>query len=374
MRKLWILLALCCLGSNGWGEKATVWIGTGTSQGDPDHGIYRAVLDLETGRLTQPEVAAKIGSPGFLALHPDGNRLYSVCRLANGEGGVAAFKIGSDLSSLELLNTQPIGDGGAAHIAVDRSGRCVFTAQYGGGSVAVFPLDENGELKARSMLAEHEGSGPNQARQQRPHPHWVGTSPDNRFLFVPDLGIDKVMIYRIDPENAEIEQHGSAVSPAGGGPRHMKFHPNGHFTYLLNELHVSVSAFRYDADAGTMQRFQTISSLPKGLWEMSNSASEIRVHPNGKFIYAANRGHDSISVFRVNANTGRLRFVEREAIRGSWPRNFNLDPSGQWLLAAGRKSNTISVFRVDSKTGGLVFDGQVVNCPDPICVEVQVRE
>ncbi len=365
-----VLLLAVSFGSRALAEEATVWIGTITPQGGQSKGIYRATFDPATGNLTTPELAAEIASPGFVTVHPNGRRLYSVCELPNKQGpGVAAFEISENGRSLRLLNMQPIGDGGAAHLAVDRSGRCLFTAQYGGGSVAVLPLDADGRIQPRSDLAEHEGSGPNEARQKGPHPHWVGVDAANRFLFVPDLGIDRVMIYRMNLDEGKIERHGAGVCPAGGGPRHLKFHPNGRFAYVLNELQMAVTAFAYDAEAGTLTPMQTISTLPEELQEVPSKASEIRIHPSGRFVYAANRGHDSIAVFQVDPDSGKLTFVEREAIRGSWPRNFNLDPTGQWLLAAGRDSNTLAVFRIDPATGGLVFSGKSVYCPTPICVE-----
>ena len=367
---LLLLLATSLGNTRLTAEEVSVWIGTTTPQGGQSKGIYRATFDPATGNLSKPQLAAEIASPGFVALHPNGRRLYSVCSLPNKQGpGVAAFEISENGRSLRLLNMQPIGDGGAAHLVVDRSGRCLFTAQYGGGSVAVFPLDSDGRILPRSDLAEHEGSGPNQARQKSPHPHWVGVDPANRFLFVPDLGIDRVMIYRMNLDEGKIERHGVGRCPAGGGPRHLKFHPNGRFAYVLNELQMAVTAFAYDAEAGTLTPLQTISTLPEELQEVPSKASEIRIHPSGRFVYAANRGHDSIAVFQVDPANGQLTFVEREAIRGSWPRNFNLDPSGKWLLAAGRDSNTLAVFRIDPATGGLVFSGKSVSCPTPICVE-----
>ncbi len=344
-------------------KTASVWIS--------GQGIYHATLDLESGKLSSPQLAAE-GSAGFVALHPKGTHLYSLSRLDDGQGGVAAFAVSKDASTLTLVNKEPIGDGGASHLAVDHSGQCLFTAQYSGGSVAAFPIASDGKLLPRSALIEHQGSGPNKERQESPHPHWVGTDHDNRFLFSPDLGTDRVEIYRIYPDTARIAPHGSGVCPPGSGPRHMKFHANRKFAYVLNELHLSVTVFRYDAEAGTLTPVQTISTLPEEMREVPSSGSEIRIHPSGRFLYTGNRGHDSIAAFAINTSTGRLKFIEREPIRGSWPRNFNLDPTGRWLLAAGARSNTVSVFRIDTSTGELVFSGQVVNCPSPTCVEFQI--
>ena len=188
---------------------------------------------------------------------------------------------------------------------------------------------------------------------------------------MPDLGTDKVVIYKMELDSAELSPHGHGSCPAGSGPRHLVFHPNGKFAYVINELSNSVTAFEYDAKAGALNPIQTIESLPEKLQEVPCSGAEIYFHPTGQFVYASNRGHDSISAFRVDPNSGRLTFVEREAVRGVHPRNFNLDPSGNWLLAAGLYSNTIAVFRIDAKTGGLVYNEKIVNSPTPMCVEIQ---
>jgi len=352
-------------------EPITVWIGMAAPRHGETEGIYRTTLDTESGSLGQPELAAEIAAPGFLVVNPDGDRLYSLCQLATGKGGVAAFEISSDRQSLRLLNTQPTGDGEACHITIDPTARCLFTAQYGNGSVCVFPLSADGTIEPRSAHVRHTGSGPNRARQEGPHPHWVGTDPANRFLCVPDLGADQIVIYRTDLGAGKIEPHGRGRCPAGAGPRHMKFHPNGRFAYVVNELQLSVTAFQYDSAAGTLAAMQTVSTLPEKLREVPCSGSEIRVHPSGRFLYAANRGHDSIAAFQIDPDSGELTFIEREAVRGSHPRNFNIDPTGKWLLAAGRDSNTISLFRIDAKTGSLVYTGATVNSPSPICVEFQ---
>lgn len=361
MRTLGILL-LCSL----WlvpvsADEITVWLGT---SGD---GVYQTTLNTTKGQLGKPKLAGEIRSPGFVALHPTGKYLYCVCQLPDRQGGgVAAWKINDD-QSLTLLNTQPIGDGGAAHLTVDATGKCLFTAQYGSGSVAAFPLQADGKIAGRSDLKEHFGSGPSQPRQNKPHPHWVGMGPKNKFLFVPDLGTDEVVIYQVDLEQGKLSSHGSGKCPPGSGPRHMKFAPDGTKAYVLNELALSVTVFDYED--GKMTPIQTIETLPQEEQEVSCTASEIRFHPNGKFLYTGNRGHDSITVFAVDAKSGKLSLVEREPIRGAWPRNFNVDPSGNWLLAAGRHSNTVSLFKIDQESGGLIFTGKVVNCPAPICVE-----
>ena len=348
-------------------ELVSVWIGTGSSEG-----IFHAKFDTGTGKLSEPQLAAEIASPGFLAKHPHQDVLYAVGR-PGGTASVTAFRVPKNLGSkLTLVNSQPIGDGGAAHVSVAGNGRAVVTAQYGGGSVAVFPIEDGGRLGPRSQLLRHEGgSQVVQGRQESPHPHWSGQSPDGRFLFVPDLGLDQVVAYRVQTEVPfRLTPHGNAAMPAGGGPRHMKFHPSGKWAYVLNELTLAVTACKYDSAAGALTPFETIPALPEETKsrEQFNSASEIRVHPSGRFLYTGNRGNDSISVFQINGD-GRLARVQSEPIRGAWPRNFSLDPSGNWLIAAGRDSNSLSVFVVDPQSGRLTYvTRSVVNVPAPICV------
>jgi 6-phosphogluconolactonase len=272
-----------------------------------------------------------------------------------------------------MLSFQPIGDGGAAHLATDRTGKALLSAQYGGGSTAIYPLADDGSIRAQTKLIKHEGgSGIVPRRQDKPHAHWVGTSPDNKFVFVPDLGMDKVVIYRLDADRADLAPHGYGQLPPGGGPRHMKFHTSGNFIYVLNELALSVTAFAYDSKRGSMTAFQTIPTVPEQekAKEMFVSASEIRVHPSGSYVYAANRGHDTITAFSIDQDSGKLTLIEREPIRGSWPRNFNIDPTGKWLLAAGRDSNTIAVFDIDAETGELTYTRTMVMVPTPICIVI----
>jgi 6-phosphogluconolactonase len=354
-------------------EAIDVWIGTGNAK--PSKGIYHCQLNVETGKLSDAELVAEVAGPGFLALHPQGHHLYAVGTL-DGVPSVIAYKVISKdgHAGLQLDNALPIGDGGAAHVAVDETGSTVLTAQYGGGSVAAFRLEPGGALQQQTALIDHQGgSGVVPGRQEAPHAHWVGFSPDNRFAFVPDLGLDRVVIYRHDPATSSIEAHGSARVPAGGGPRHMKFHPSGKWVYVLNELSLSVTVFDYDAKTAAMTAKQNIPTVPKTLLakEKFKSASEIRVHPNGRFVYSANRGHDTITAFRVNQESGELSVIELENVRGATPRNFNLDPSGRWLIAAGQDSHTLASFEVDPVSGELTYNRSNVFAPAPICVLFQ---
>ena len=352
------------------GDLIDVWLGTSSRR--PSQGIYHCTLNTSNGKLSDPTLVAEISGPGFLAMHPALPVLYAVGGV-DGKPSVAAYTIEGTLknASLKFLNAIEIGDGGAAHVSVDATGKTVLTAQYGGGSTGVFSLNADGSLKARTQLLKHEGASNAVAgRQTKSHAHWTGFSPDNRFAFVPDLGLDKVLIYKVDADDSSIASHGAGTIAAGGGPRHMKFHNNGKWIYVLHELDLSVTVFDYDADAGTMTAKQTIETVPKAdlAKEQAKSCSEIRVHPSGKFVYAANRGHDTITAFRVDPNTGKLTFIEREFVRGATPRNFNIDPSGKWLLAAGQDSHTLASFEVNSDTGELTYNRSNVHAPSCICV------
>ena len=353
-------------------EQVDVWFGTTVTKKGLSKGIYHANFDTETGELSKPTLAMEIDSPGFLAMHPNGEMLYAAAR-ESGKGVVVAYKINhvNEQVTLTKANSITIGDGKAVHLSVDRSGKFLLTAQYRGGSTALFDLADDGSIVSRRQLLKHQGgSGVVKKRQDKPHAHWVGTSPDNQYVFVPDLGMDKVVIWKLDAATATLSPHGFGVCPPGSGPRHMKFDPTGTRIYVLNELTLSVTTFDYDKAVGTMTPVQTVEALSEATKakEVFNSASEIRVHPSGKFVYSANRGNDTISVFRVDPATKDLSIVEVEPIRGSWPRNFNLDPTGKWLIAAGQKSNTATVFSIDQSTGELTYVRKSVTVPSSICV------
>ncbi|MEO0511047.1 MAG: lactonase family protein [Verrucomicrobiota bacterium] len=343
-----------------------VYFGTG-GKGE---GIYRARLNLESGQLSKIQLAAAVNRPGFLTFHPQRTVLYAVAEIEK-EPVVAAYRIEAD-GSLIFYNASPIGDGGGCHIAVHPSGRFLLTAQYGGGSVAVFPLQPDGRVGERSQLIEHEGaSGVVANRQAAPHPHWVGFSPDGRFAFVPDLGLDQIITYRVDQDLGRLEADGVIKALPGSGPRHMRFSRDGRFIYLLNELSLSVTTFAYHPETGRAERLSTAPALSEKVKaeESFNSSSEIIIHPNGRFIYTGNRGHDSVTAYEADIETGELNVIEVEPIRGSWPRNINMDVTGRWLLAAGRKSNTVAVFEVDPESGELTFPrNRVFNIPDVMCI------
>ncbi len=347
-------------------ETRHVFFGTG---GPGAKGIYRTSFDLATGKLTAATLAAEVGSPGFLALHPNGEKMYAVANFPGGPG-VIAYRLSKD-GALEQINTSPTGGGGGTHVAVHPSGKFLLTAQYGGGSVALFPLEDDGRVGAATLIRHEGGSRVVPTRQDTPHPHWCGFSPDGRFALVPDLGLDGIVIYRVNVDTPAITRHGFAASVPGGGPRHMRFSPDGKFIYLLNEISTSVTTFAWDGAAGTARQLANVPALtaPMMAKESMNAAAEILVHPSGRFVYTSNRGHDSVTVFQADPATAAVKVIQTQPIRGAFPRNIALAPGGTWLLAAGADSNTVSVHRLDPQSGELTYQTKgVINVPAPICI------
>lgn len=359
-------LAILGLTASVSAEIRHVYFGTG---GPGAKGIYRSTFDSEKGSLTPAKLAHEIGSPGFLALSPDGTKLYAAATKDN-VGGIAAYRVGED-GSLEFFHFEPTGDGGAAHVAVHPSGRFLLTAQYGGGSTSLLPLDGEGK-PGTATVSEHEGgSKVVEGRQDSPHPHYCGFSPDGKFALVPDLGLDSVVIYAIDPDKPAITKHGFAESVAGGGPRHLKFSKDGKFIYLLNELSLSTTVFAWDAASGTAKALSTTPALSEETKaaESFNSAAEIVLHPSGTFVYSSNRGHDTVTVYATKEGGAALEVIQVQPVRGAFPRNINLDPSGEWLLAAGADSHTVAVHAVAPDSGRLTYQrGAIIQVPAPICI------
>lgn len=347
-------------------ETTRVYFGT-----DGDGGISTSTLDLSTGKLSEPVLAAATKGAGFLAIHPNRRFLYSTGSGSDGEG-VNAFAIDTTTGKLTHLNHQSSGGAGPTHLVVDRAGKNVLVANYSGGSSACLPIKPDGSLQARSAFIQHQGASVNPRRQQGPHAHGIYADPANRFVLVPDLGLDKVMIFRLDADKGALSANApgfAAVAP-GAGPRHLAFSPSGKFVYVINEMLCTMTAFSYDEKAGSMSELQTLSTLPAGVSVAeSYSTAEVFCHPNGKFLYGSNRGHDTIVVFSIDEASGRLSLVEHEPSLAKIPRGFGIDPSGRYLIAGGQNSNDAHVFRIDASTGKLEPTGSSVKLPSPICVE-----
>ena len=356
-----------------------VWFGTYTGGPAGSEGIYVSRFDATAGTLSAPVLAARAKNPSFLALHPRLPVLYAVSEVADADGrpagAVLAFSVAAD-GTLTPVNHQPSGGKGPCHVSVDPTGRAVLAANYGGGSVIALGVADDGRLEPVTAAAggpggfiQHEGRSVHPQRQEGPHGHSINPSADGRFAVACDLGVDKVFVHALDAGRATLAPHGHAAVKAGAGPRHFAFHPDGRHGYSVNELDLTVTVFDYDPAAGTLAPVQTLSTLPADVADTQGfSTAEIVAHPGGRFVYASNRGHDSIAMYAVDPASGRLSFLGAEPIRGQVPRNFVVDPSGRFLLAAGQKSDTVTVFAIDPHTGKLSFTGHTLRVPAPVCI------
>ncbi len=348
-----------------------VYIGTYT--GPKSRGIYIAAFNLVSGRLGRPTLAASTPSPSFLALHPKLPVLYAVGETSqlgpNKEGAVSAFRIEAQSGELTFLNREPSGGRGPCHLSVDSGGKWVLVANYSSGSIAVLPVEPDGRLGAARTIMQHHGSSVNAKRQAGAHAHFITTDPSDSFVLACDLGLDKVLVYRFDRLTGALTPNipGAAVLEAGSGPRHLAFRPDGRRVYVVSEMASTVTAFDYDPERGALHQFQTVSTIPRDFGG-DNIAAEVAVHPSGKFLYASNRGHDTIAVFRIDPATGMLTPVEYQSSWGKTPRHFAIDPTGRWLLAANQDSDRIVVFRINQRSGRLRPTGQVVDVGAPACV------
>ena len=310
--------------------------------------------------------------PSFLAIHPNGRFLYAVSEMGNDgrtEGAVYSFSLDKATGKLNFLNKRSSGGGGACHLVVDKTGKFLLVANYGTGSIADFPLKDDGSIGTIAARIQFQGAGPNPKRQKGPHAHAVVLSHDNRFLFVPDLGADKVRIFKFDASNGNLTPNDPAFAMVkqGAGPRHFTLSPDGKFAYAIDEMGSSVTAFRLDSSTGALTEIQALSTLPEDFSGENNSA-ELQIGPAGRFLYASNRGNNSIAVFAIDNQNGKLNRLAIVPTQGATPRNFTVDPSGKYLLAANQDSNNIVVFGRNPKTGQLTPTGKTAASPSPVCL------
>ncbi|HUJ44689.1 MAG TPA: lactonase family protein [Opitutaceae bacterium] len=345
---------------------ADMYVYFGTHRTGPGIGFSVAHFDSDTGALSRPRFLIEAVEPAFFVIHPDGRRLYT-CN-SGVPGGVSAYAIDRGTGQLTLLNKEPSGGDDASYVCLDRTGRYVFVANYSGGNVAAFALKSDGSIGARTAFVQHAGHSIDPKRQTHPYAHSIIIDPTNRFVLVADLGLDRLFVYRFDERDGSLRANDppfATVAP-GSGPRHVKFHPNGRWVYLINEMGCTVTAFTWDSSRGVLAEFQTSSTLPAD-FKGTNTCAEVEVHPNGRFLYGSNRGHDSIAVFAIDPATGRLTPVEYVPTQGKWPRNFAFDPTGRWMLVTNHNSDNAVVFRVDEATGRLTQTGAPVPVPFPFC-------
>ena len=346
-------------------RELTFYVGT---LGPEAKGIWRGTIDEQTGKIAPPVLLTEIKNASYLALRPDGQTLYATTEMADGSGGVSAFKLNSD-GTIKLLNSQTTGGKNCNHLAVDATGKNLAVANYGSGSVACLPIKVDGSLSEFSSFVQHTGKSVHPARQTSPHAHGVYFDAANQFLAVPDLGIDQIIVYRFEADrgilNSVPPMYG--IQKPGDGPRHLAFHPTLPLAFACNELSLTVTAFRYEASSGKLTPFQITETLPTDADRKGASAAEIFCHPNGKTLYVSNRIHDSIAVYSI-ASDGSLKLIQHQLNVPATPRGFGLSPDGQWLICAGQKSGTLNAYRINPESGILTDTQQAVKVGSASCV------
>lgn len=366
--RLYFLLLLCLFSLSSISQKSYLFIGTYTGSGSK--GVYVYEFDAGTGKATQLGSTDSAVNPSYLALSHDGKYLYAVNE--TNKGSVSAFSFDKKNARLNYINQEPTAGGSPCYASVDKTGKWLIVANYGGGSATVFPLENNGSIDPYAQLMQDTGSSINASRQKMPHVHSAILSPDEKYLFTPDLGLDKIMIYKFNPS---AQKPLSAAEPpfqkvtAGFGPRHLAFHPNNKFLYLISEMAGTVSAFKYDN--GNLTNIQNIKAHPEDFSGTLGSA-DIHVSPDGNFLYASNRGDENtITIFSIDKSSGKLTLKGYESTAGKTPRNFVIDPTGNYLLVANQESNNIVIFKRNKTTGLLEKTGDEIEIPKPVCLKME---
>ncbi len=341
-------------------------------------GIYIFRMDQSSGAMEPVGKATGVPNPSYLAIDSTQRFLYAVNELKRYEGrpsgAISAFAVDAKTGTLTFLNRRPTGGTDPCHVVVDSGRRCVLVTNFMSGSVCVLPVLADGSLAEASHLIQHEGSSIDPLRQRGPHAHSVTLDEASRLAFVPDLGLDRLIVYRFDPERGRLEAHDApwiAVKP-GAGPRHLAFHPSGRFAYLINELDSTIVTLSYDGARGRLEALHVVPTLPEG-FSGESACADVQVAPSGACLYASNRGHDSIVIYRIDQRSGALTCIGHEPTRGKTPRHFGIDPTGRYLLAANQDSDTIVTFRIDPQTGKLLPTGHVTPVPTPVCVKFLLR-
>ena len=353
-------------------DEKPCWVYLGAYAKGEDQGITLCKLDRMKGKLEKVKVFGGHRNPAFLEIHPSQKFLYAAneMREFKGEptGAITAFSIDAKTGELAQFNQVSSKGAGSCHITIDAEGKTLLVANYGGGSVASFRIGEDGALSETVSFVQHEGSSVDERRQKGPHAHSINVDPSGKRAYCADLGLDKVLVYKVNKKGKlKANDPPFAKTQPGGGPRHLNFHPSGKFAFVNLEMTSKVTVFSHDGKTGALNEIQTVSTLPRD-FAANNSTAEIRVHPNGKFVYCSNRGHDSIAVFAIDEKSGKLTLVEHEPSGGKTPRNFCIDPSGSFLLAANQNTNNVVVFRIDGNTGSLSTTGSSIESPKPVCV------
>lgn len=350
-------------------NKSEYLVYTGAYTKSSDEGINIFKLKTETGELQHLNTVTGISNPSFLAIDPQNKYLYAVNEISDYQGrksgAVTAFSIDHKNYSLKLLNQRASFGESPCYVQVDKSGKSLMVANYGGGNITIYPILEGGQIGEASKVIDHN----NEQTDENAHAHCIIPDPENNFALAVDLGVDKIFIYKLDPGKAMLTPHSSLAFKDGAGPRHVTFHPNKKYAYCINELNSTVSALKFDKTKGTLTELQTITTLPKE-YKGDNSCADIHVSPDGRFLYGSNRGHNSIVIYSIDQTTGQLTHVDHASTLGDWPRNFSIDPTGKVLLVAHQKSNDIFTFFIDNKTGKLNATGKRTELPSPVFLTV----
>lgn len=352
-------------------KRFLAYVGTYTTRGA--QGIYIYRWDAANGCLEHVGIATGISNPSFLAIHPRQPYLYAVNEVTEfkgqASGAVSAFSIDFESGGLRLLNQQPSHGTSPCHLTVEPGGHFVLVANYSSGSVCVLPIGDDGHLGEATDVVQHHGTGISPDRQEGPHAHSANLDPSGVHVLVADLGLDRIMVYRLDRAGRRLVSHTPPWSPLhpGAGPRHLAFHTSRRYAYVINELDSTMAVFAYDAEGGRLEELQTISTLPEG-FQGTSYCADVHVSPSGRFVYGSNRGHDSIAVFAVDDATGRLSCIGYEPTLGKTPRNFAIDPSGSFMLVANQDTDSVVTFRIDQQTGRLTPTGDVASVSMPVCV------
>lgn len=346
------------------------WFYVGTYTGAKSKGIYYGKYEPVSGKIESKGLGAQTTSPSFLAVHPNNKYLYAVNEAnlrSQGEGGVSAFQINQSTGELTEINQTFSGGNSPCHLTTDRTGKYLLVVNYGSGTVACFKLNKNGGIGEKTAQIQHTGSGTNPSRQKGPHAHWVGLSADNKYAFVCDLGLDKILIYKFDENSGDLKPNDPSFVKLndGAGPRHLTFHPNEKFAFVINELDSTITALEYNN--GSFKTFNTVKTFPTD-FNGQNSGAEIEVHPNGKFVYGSNRGHDSIVCFEFIPDKKDLQLIQTISSGGKMPRHFAITPDGNYLLAANQSTDNLVLFKLNSNTGKLTAVEEKVEVGSPVCI------
>lgn len=344
--------------------KIPAFVGTYTK--GESKGIYSFSFDAETGKIDDIKLAAEIENPTYLAIDKENKFLYSIVK-ENDNGGIASFSVDGDSSTLRFLNSQTLKGAPPCHISLSNDASHIFSANYHKGEVVSYSLDETGNLNEFSSIIVHSGNGPNKERQDKPYAHFVSLTPDEAYVCAVDLGIDKLLIYNFNQGNLSHTDKSLSLKP-GCGPRHLAFHQNNKFAYILTELSSEVILLEYSPETSTLKEIQYISTLPKD-FDGDNLGAAINISPDGNYLYTSNRGHDSIATFKIDDSSGKLTFVAHTSTEGEHPRDFTLTPDGKFLIAANLDTNNVVVFSIDPDTGTPSKVVDTVNIPSPVCIK-----